>query len=65
MTSTHNCGVCLAEFATVEEYLQHSCSTSFTPTEIAHQDALTSGQFSMQAAEALKRGAARIVEETV
>lgn len=41
------------------EYLSHTCVTGKKPTEIAHQDVLTSGGFSKQSEAALERGAKR------
>lgn len=54
------CSVCSGEFATEAEYLDHVCTTGFTPKDVEHQDALTGGRFSLQAVEAQKRGAERV-----
>jgi len=52
----HKCSNC--DFEGDEKgYLAHKCSTGFKPTEVAHQDKLTGGQFSMISEAALKRGA--------
>lgn len=59
----HNCAVCGKGFDTEAEYLAHECTTGFTPTDVEHQDALTDGQFSKQAEQALKRGEERKKEE--
>jgi hypothetical protein len=59
----HNCGVCQKGFDTEQEYLDHECTTGFTPKDIEHQDALTNGQFSEQAEQALRRGAERNSEQ--
>jgi hypothetical protein len=55
----HVCGVCQESFDTEEQYLDHQCTTGFTPTDVEHQDALTDGQFSQQAAAAQGRGEAK------
>lgn len=61
--STHVCGACAVEYETEQEYLDHVCpATSHTPTEVAHQDVLTDGAFSIQAEAALERGAERSQE---
>ena len=62
MSQLHKCSTCEAEFGTEEEYCNHTCNTGFNPTEVAHQDALTDGQFSMQSQEAIKRGEERLAE---
>lgn len=59
MTQIHKCGRCTIEFDTEAEYCSHICDTGFTPADVEHQDILTGGQFSLQSAEALKRGAER------
>ena len=54
------CGACEKEYANYQKYLDHTCEkTGFNPKEVEHQDALTDGQFSLQSATALERGAAR------
>lgn len=58
LSGKHVDGVTGAVFETEEEYLNHvNAETGFTPKDIEHQDALTGGQFSVQAEAALKRGA--------
>jgi hypothetical protein len=59
----HICAVCEKGFDTEQEYLEHECSTGFTPRDVEHQAALTDGQFSKQAEQALKRGEERKKEE--
>ena len=54
------CGAGGEEFDDHKAYLNHVCSkTGHKPTEIAHLDALTGGQYSLQSKAALARGAAR------
>lgn len=53
------CGACNNSFASYNAYETHVCSKSgFTPSEVEHQDKLTNGRFSRQAAKAIERGAA-------
>jgi len=49
------CSICKEEFATTEEYLNHTCSTGFKPSEFAHQVALDPN-YEAVSASALERG---------
>jgi hypothetical protein len=53
-----NCSIC-GFSGTEKDYLEHTCSTGFNPTQVEHQDALTHGVFSKQAEKALERGSNR------
>lgn len=60
MDGQHICGACLGTFTGEAAYNGHVCQkTGYTPVDVQHQDALTEGKFSLQAAEAQKRGAER------
>jgi hypothetical protein len=58
--TTVTCGACGKKFKTNEGYLRHKCkATGFTPRDVEHFDALSSGRFSLQSKAALARGKAR------
>jgi len=56
------CGVCQGEFIDDGDYIEHVCTTGYTPADVEHQDALSGGKFSRQAEKALERGEARVEE---
>lgn len=49
------CRICKKEFKTGEEYLNHTCSTGFKPTQIEHAIAIDPNYKAISDA-ALKRG---------
>lgn len=51
----HICGVCKAEFGTEQAYLEHACTTGYTPQEPEHQGE----DFALVSHAALTRGAAK------
>lgn len=56
----HICGACGTDYNTEKEYCNHICSaTGFKPNTVEHLDATSGGKFSIQSAEALKRGKAK------
>lgn len=52
----HKCGNCEGKFTEEQDYLDHECTTGFTPKDIEHQDELTGGEFSKVSESAIKRG---------
>lgn len=52
------CSICKEEFDTVEDYLDHTCSTGFKPTEFEHQVKLDPNYPDISAS-AIKRGEER------
>ncbi len=53
--SQHICGTCTKEFATEQEYLDHTCTTGFNPKQAEHLGA----DFVAVSERAVARGAKR------
>lgn len=53
--SQHICGTCTKEFATEQEYLDHTCTTGFTPKQPDH----LGSDFKAVSERAVARGAKR------
>lgn len=56
-TTKHICGVCNDEWLTEAEYLNHTCSTGFTPAQPEHLINSTTPDFAEISQAAVARGA--------